>query len=226
MDGEEELCFRHVAPEVEPAPVELLPGIALRIVGDSRAQRVLVLIAIEEDAPASEEIGKGADFAKLLLDPTVPIPLIEAFVVVADEWKSLEVFALEGFDDIDFYLGVSCHCGRGAEVISPVAKFLRHISVRVLTVEWLFRDFLILFEIARPAQSRPDHTSDLRVEVAGLAGIEVAPGNFWSKLVIEDLIDASANVSCVGLLQIHVDEYLAGISLEHGSKPVFDVLQV
>lgn len=117
MNGEEEFSLWHVAPEVEPAPVEFLPGIALRIVGDSRAQRVLVLIAIEEDAPASEEIGKGADFAKLLLDPTVPIPLIEAFVVVADEWKSLEVFALEGFDDIDFYLGVSCHCGRGAEVI-------------------------------------------------------------------------------------------------------------
>src|SRR5690606_3006860 len=141
-------------------------------------------------------------------------------IVVADERKSLEVFALESLNDVDFYLGVSCHCGRGAEVICPVAKFLRHISVRVLTVERLFRDFLVLFEIARPAQSRPDHTSNLCMKIAGLAGIEVAPGNFWPKLVVENLIETGADVSCVGLFQIHVDEYLAGISLEYCPKAV------
>src|SRR5690606_5046894 len=154
VDGKEEFCLRHIAPEVEPAPVEFLPRVALRIVGDGRAQRVLVLIAVEEDTPATEEIGKGANLTELLLNPTVPIPLIEAFIVVAEERKSLEVYALESLKDVDFYLGVSCHCGRGAEVICPVAKFLRHISLRVLTVERLFRDFLVLFEIARPAQSR------------------------------------------------------------------------
>lgn len=102
---------------------------------------------------------------EFVLEPPMPF-------LVGREGREVE--RLEGFDDFDGELRLSCEGVCTTTVITSMPKFLTHETVSIVSVVESFCDRFILFKVSRPTQVRPAYARNRRMWVSSFARVKVS----------------------------------------------------
>src|SRR5258708_3869464 len=131
--------------------------------------------------------------------------------------ESSEVLWLESNDD---WLGEGGLDGEGwglASVVRAVSELFAHETVRVMSIEWSFRDSLISLEVTGPPKVRPTHSGNCCMHVSRLNCLEISP-------VIEQVPFYCSDDVAFSALGVELGKLPPRIANENTSKTFLHVL--
>lgn len=113
-----------------------------------------------------------------------------------------------------------CHCKGLAVIVSSMTEDLCHVSIRMLSIEWLLSNFTIALNVAGPGKllspCKPTYRS---VEVSGFASVKVTP-------VFEEVPFDCSDETRFSLFKVDVGELVSVVCDEDASESLLDILKI